>query len=100
MICLLVDAFQGFALEEGGTPIPVECYFMRKEHAEPALEVADFVVHAGGRRARQNLRKRGDFVPDFCATFDAVDPRLTSFIEVASVVRAARMPVPRHADLQ
>jgi hypothetical protein len=84
---LIEAAFQGFALEEGGTPTPVECYFMRKEHGEPALEVADFVMHAVGRQARQNLKKRGDFVPDFCATFHAVDPKLTSFIEVASVAR-------------
>jgi len=84
---LIEAAFQGFALEEGRTPIPVECYFMRKEHREPALEVADFVMHAVGRQARQNLKKRGDFVPDFCATFHAVDPRLTSFMEVASVTR-------------
>jgi hypothetical protein len=83
---LIEEAFQGFALEEGGKPIPVECYFMRKEHGEPALEVADFVMHAVGRQARQNLKKRGDFVPDFCAVFHAVDRRLTSFMEVGSVV--------------
>jgi hypothetical protein len=82
---LIEQAFQGFALEEGGAPIPVECYFMRKEHGEPALEVADFVMHAVGRQARQNLKKRGDFVADFCATFHAVDRRLTSFMEVGSV---------------
>ncbi len=84
---LIEDAFQGLALEEGGQPIPVECYFMRKQHAEPALEIADFVMHAVGRQARQNLKKRGDFVPDFCAVFHAVDHKLTSFMEVASVAR-------------
>jgi hypothetical protein len=84
---LIEDAFQGFALEEGGNAIPVECYFMPKQHAEPALEVADFVMHAVGRQARQNLKKRGDFVPDFCAIFHAVDQRLTSFMEVATVAR-------------
>lgn len=84
---LIEEAFQGFAIEEGGVPIPVECYFMRKEYGEPALEVADFVMHAVGRQARQSLKKRGDFVPDFCATFHAVDPRLASFMEVALVVR-------------
>jgi len=84
---MIEEAFQGFALEEGGAPIPVECYFMRREHGEPALEVADFVMHAVGRQARQNLKKRGDFVPDFCATFHSVDQKLTSFMEVASVTR-------------
>jgi hypothetical protein len=46
-------------------------------------------MHAVGRQARQNLKKRGDFVPDFCAVFRAVDPRLASFMEVESVVPAA-----------
>jgi hypothetical protein len=84
---LIEEAFQGFALEEGGKPIPVECYFMRKQHGEPALEVADFVMHAVGRQARQNLKKRGNFAPDFCAVFHSVDRQLTSFMEVASVMR-------------
>jgi hypothetical protein len=85
---LIENGFQGFALEEGGKPIPVACYFMSKEHAEPALEVADFVMHAVGRQARQNLKKRGDFLADFCAVFHSVDQKLTSFMEVASVVRS------------
>jgi hypothetical protein len=58
---------------------------MRKQHGEPALEVADFVMHAVGRQARQNLKKRGNFAPDFCAVFHTVDRRLTSFVEVSSV---------------
>ncbi len=82
---LVEEAFQGFGLQEDGKPLPVECYFMRKEHGEPALEVADFIMHAVGRQARQNLRRRGDFVPDFCSVFHAVDRRLTSYIEVDSV---------------
>jgi hypothetical protein len=86
---LIEAAFQGFSLEERRPPIPVECYFMRKHHAEPALEVADFVIHAVGRQVRQNLKKRGDFVPDFCSVFHAVDRRLTSFTEVASVTHDA-----------
>jgi hypothetical protein len=82
---LIEKAFQGFAIEENGKPILVECYFMRKEQAEPALEVADFIMHAVGRQARQNLKKRGDFVADFCAVFHSVDQKLTSFMEVSSV---------------
>jgi hypothetical protein len=86
---LVEAAFQNFGLEEGGKPLPVECYFMRKEHAEPALEVADFVMHAVGRQARQNLKKRGDFVPDFCAVFHSIDRSLTSFMEAESVTGSA-----------
>jgi hypothetical protein len=84
---LIEDAFQGLALEEGGKPIPVECYFMRKAHGEPALEIADFIMHAVGRQARQNLKKRGDFVPDFCAVFHSVDRKLASFVDVDTVAK-------------
>jgi hypothetical protein len=88
---LIEEAFQGFGLEEGGKPLPVECYFMRKGSGDPALEVADFVMHAVGRQARQNLKKRGDFVPDFCAVFHSVERKLTSFMEVDSVTSNARI---------
>jgi hypothetical protein len=84
---LVEAAFQGFGLEENGKALPVECYFMRKEHGDPALEVADFVMHAVGRQARQNLKKRGVMVPDFQAVFDMVDRKLTSFMEVDAVTR-------------
>jgi hypothetical protein len=60
---------------------------MPKAVGEPALEVADFVMHAVGRQATHNLTKLGSFVPDFCAVFHAVDPKLTSYIEVEDVVR-------------
>ena len=60
---------------------------MPKAAAEPALEVADFVVHTVGRQARQNLTNRGVFLPDFKAVFHDVHPNLVSFMEVASVTR-------------
>jgi hypothetical protein len=53
-----------------------ECYFMPKAVGEPALEVADFVMHAIGRQARHNLTRRGNFLRDFCAVFHAVAPIL------------------------
>jgi len=55
-----------------------------------ALEVADFVMHAVGRQARHNLKSRGSFEPDFCAVFHAVDRKLTSFMEVATVESEAQ----------
>jgi len=79
------DAFQDFAIEEESKPIPVECYFMPKSAGEPALEVADFIMHAVGRQARQNLKARGTFLLDFQAVFHKVDRKLVSFIEVGSV---------------
>lgn len=82
---LIQQAFQGFALKEHGKPIPLECFFMPKQVHEPAMEVADFVVHAVGRQARQNLKQRGVFVPDFKAVFHGVDRRMVSYADVESI---------------
>jgi len=87
---LIEAAFQDFGLEEDGKPIPVECYFMRKELGEPSLEVADFIMHAVGRQARRNLTERGVFVPDFQCVFHSLAPTLTSFMEIDSVTPVAR----------
>jgi hypothetical protein len=84
---LIEEAFQDFELHRGAKHIPSECYFMPKSAADPALEVADFVMHAVGRQARHNLKSRGSFVPNFCAVFHAVDRKLTSFMEVVSVTK-------------
>jgi hypothetical protein len=55
---LIEEAFQGFGLEENGAPIPVQCHFMRKEHGEPALEVADFVMHCRASSAAEPQEAR------------------------------------------
>ena len=83
---LVQKTFQQFEFNRGSKRIPSESYFMPKSAATPALEVADFVMHAVGRQARHNLMKRGSFLPDFCAVFHAVDPKLTSFMEVEAVI--------------
>ena len=84
---LIQRAFQDVALSRGSKHLPSECYFMPKAAAEPALEVADFIVHAVGRQARHNLTSRGTFVPDFKAVFHSVDRKLTSFMEIVSVTK-------------
>jgi hypothetical protein len=65
---------------------------MPKSANEPALEVADFIMHAVGRQARQNLKQRGVFAPDFKAVFQSVDHKLASFIEVETVVKNETPP--------
>jgi len=80
------STFQSFDFRRGEKQIPTECGFMPKAVGEPALEVADFVMHAIGRQARHNLTKQGSFLADFCAVFHAVDPKFTSFMEVDAVV--------------
>src|SRR5262249_44733735 len=82
---LIQAAFQGFGLEEGGKPVPLDCFFMPKNAGEPALEVADFIMHAVGRQARRNLTQRGTFVPDFKAVFHSANPTLGSYMEAATI---------------
>jgi hypothetical protein len=82
---MIEAAFQDFALEEDGKSIRIDCYFMPKSAGEPALEVADFIVHSVGRQARQNLSERGIFVPDFKAVFHSVDRKRVSFMEVSNI---------------
>lgn len=83
---LLEQEFGDFALEEGGSKIPIECFVMPKAAGQPALEVADFIMHAVGRQARHRARDGEGFLPDFAATFHHTDPRQLSFIEISRVV--------------
>jgi hypothetical protein len=82
---LMEEAFGDFRVEENGLQIPVECYFMSKRAGDPALEVADFVMHAVGRQARRRIAGRDGFAPDFAAVFQDIDPKLVSFMEVGEV---------------
>jgi hypothetical protein len=84
---LIEQAFGDFRLEENGRSIPVGCYFMPKSVHDPALEVADFVVHAVGRQARRRIEGREGFAPDFAAVFHNQDPKRVSYIDVAEVKR-------------
>ena len=88
----IVEAFGEMRLEEDGKPIPIDSYFMPKSAGDPALEVADFIVHSVGRQARQNMKERGVFAPDFKAIFHGQDRRLVSFMEVASAASESRQP--------
>jgi hypothetical protein len=38
-------------------------------------------------------QEAGEFLPDFCAIFHSVDPRLASFTDVTSVTRQDAAPV-------
>lgn len=80
-------AFGDFRLEENGRPISVECYFMPKAAHDPALEVADFVMHAVGRQVRRRIEGKAGFAPDFEAVFHHQDPRRVSYIEISEARR-------------
>lgn len=79
---LIKKAMQGINFQENGNPIPVDCYFMPKAANEPALEVADFIMHAIGRQARRNLSSKKGFNKDFQATFHSIPSNLVSYIEI------------------
>ncbi len=84
---LIEDAFQDLEITRGSKSIPTECCFMSKSAADPALEVADFVMQAVGGQARQNRKQRGSFRADFCAVFHSIDPRFTTYTEIEAVIR-------------
>jgi Protein of unknown function (DUF3800) len=86
---LIEEAFQDFEVARGSKHIPSTCYFMPKSAADPALEVADFVMHAVRRQARRGFDPRGTFVADFCAVFHTADPTLVSFFNPEEVIPAA-----------
>jgi len=82
------SAFGDFRIGENGAQIPVECYFMPKAAHDPALEVADFIMHAVGRQARRKLEGRDGFAPDFMAVFHGQDPKRVSYMDVEHVERS------------
>ena len=61
---------------------------MPKAVGDPALEVADFVMHAVGRQARQRVDGKVGFERDFAAVFHDQDPKRVSFMEVNMVARS------------
>ena len=81
-------AFGEFRIEENVTAIPVECYFMPKAAHDPALEVADFVMHAVGRQARRKIDGKSGFAPDFAAVFHGQDAKRVSYMDVDRAERS------------
>lgn len=85
--CHIEAAFGEFKIEEYGAAIPVECYFMPKAAHDPALEVADFIMHAVGRQARRKIDGKGGFAPDFAAVFHGQDAKRVSYMDVDQAER-------------
>jgi hypothetical protein len=79
---LVMQFFGALELQEDGQRIPVEHCLLAKSAGEPALEVADFIMHAVGRAARQRLEGKQGTPVDFDAVFRRCHPRLTSLMFV------------------
>lgn len=79
------EEFSSFSINESGQQLPVTGCVMAKSVGQPALEVADFVMHAAGRQARHKVRGRSGFVPDFAATFHGLNQGIVSYMEITEV---------------
>jgi hypothetical protein len=79
---LVMQFFGALELEEEGRKIPVDHCFLAKSAGDPALEVADFIMHAAGRAARYRLEGKHSMPPDFDAVFRHCHPLLTSLMFV------------------
>jgi hypothetical protein len=77
---LVMQFFGALELLENGQKIPVEHCLLAKNAGEPALEVADFVIHAAGRAARQRLEGKQGLPADFDAVFRRCHPQVTSLM--------------------
>jgi hypothetical protein len=78
--------FAGIKIDEHGGDLPIEWCFMPKQANEPALEVADFIMHAVHGLAWDEVEGRNRYARrDFRAIFQRKNPRLSSFILIEDV---------------
>jgi len=66
--------------------VPTQFFYAFKHMAEPLVEVADFVMQAGGSAVRRNLETGVPFLArkDFAAVFDGGPSRRAAFIRLDS----------------
>lgn len=79
---LVQAALANLRLEVDGAVLPADVYFMPKAVGEPALEVADFIVHTAGGQAKWKLNSRTGFRLDYKSIFHANDERLVSRFDI------------------
>ena len=81
----LQNALGGLSFRENGRFIPHEWCWMRKSAAEPALEVADFMMHSIAGYCRSGRNPQNKFAARFSSIFGVSDERLVSFLEGDSI---------------
>ena len=78
--------FGPLTLGENGANFPIERYFMPKSANDPALEVADFIMHAVHGMAHDVISgKNGYDRRDFKSIFHSVPRKMTDFFLVENV---------------
>jgi hypothetical protein len=77
---LVMHYFEALELLEGGNKIPVQHCLLAKSAGEPALEVADFVMHSLGNAARRRLEGKPGIPADFNCVFLRCQPHLASIM--------------------
>jgi hypothetical protein len=77
--------FGMISVQRDGKPLPTELCWMPKSSNEPALEVADFIMHAVHGQMRHQVEGGAGFRRDYEAVFMSVPRTLIEFFQVGSV---------------
>lgn len=89
--------FGGTVAQINGKMIPVHKGLIEKSHGLPELEVADFIMHAAGRRAVQfHCDPATPFGKDFIVVFQSFNPTIRPVIGGAVPISQA---IPAIAEL-
>jgi hypothetical protein len=86
---LLQATLRDLRLEVDGAVLPAEIFFIPKSAHEPALEVADFLIHTAGAQAKWKVDGRSGFRRDYKAMYQSPDPKLVSRFDIDLVERAS-----------
>ena len=78
----IMRSLTGKHIERNSARIEIELGTIPKSACEPALEVADFIIHTAGTQTRQRNNRRTQVRKDFEIIFKNVDDRLVSFMEI------------------
>jgi len=75
-------------IKRGLQNIDIDLGLMPKAACNPALEIADLIIHTAGTQVRSRISGNKQFKKDFENIFRNVDERLVSFMEITKVNEA------------
>src|SRR5262249_51903483 len=83
---VLIEKYFGrISVQRNGQPLATELCWMFKSNNEPALEVADFIMHAVHGQMRHQIEGRRGFRKDYGAVYMGVPLSLIEFFRVGGV---------------